>query len=207
MLEPRLQHLIRSAASSTASKLIPVTFVQAEATIAATRGWPRASPPHCNFCAPRRARMGPEFHEADVPFTWLDDGRTDWCLPTPPTTAPYILKIREAKLDFVYINPAGTDQTTFLKQYKEYNITFPVAGGVMDTVPFWAAGIDADLRPLAEPLVPPPHAAGLRAPPGTGASSRCPRARRCGRATRTGPADRGPGMRPPGFLLTVRPVI
>src|SRR6266511_3296896 len=64
-----------------------------------------------------------------------------------PTNTPdyssYILKIRQDKPDFVYINLAGSDQTTFLKQYREYGLTFPLAGGVMDTVPFWAAGIDA----------------------------------------------------------------
>jgi len=55
----------------------------------------------------------------------------------------YILKIRQAKPDLVYLNLAGVDQTTFLKQYREYNLPYPLAGGVMDTVPFWAAGIDA----------------------------------------------------------------
>ena len=64
-----------------------------------------------------------------------------------PTNTPdysaYILKIRQARPDFVYINLAGTDQTTFLKQYREYGLSFPLAGGVMDTIPFWAAGIDA----------------------------------------------------------------
>jgi branched-chain amino acid transport system substrate-binding protein len=64
-----------------------------------------------------------------------------------PTNTPdysaYILKIRQAKPDFVYINLAGVDQTTFLKQYKEYGLPYPVAGGVMDTIPFWAAGIDS----------------------------------------------------------------
>jgi branched-chain amino acid transport system substrate-binding protein len=64
----------------------------------------------------------------------------------PTNTADYsayILKIRQAKPDLVYINLAGVDQTTFLKQYKEYNLPFPLAGGVMDTIPFWGAGIDA----------------------------------------------------------------
>src|SRR5207247_5963234 len=64
-----------------------------------------------------------------------------------PTNSPdysaYILKIRNAKPDFVYINLAGVDQTTFLKQYKEYGLSFPLAGGVMDTIPFWAAGVDS----------------------------------------------------------------
>jgi len=63
----------------------------------------------------------------------------------PTNTADYsayILKLRALKPDFVYLNLAGVDQTTFLKQYKEYNLPFPLAGGVMDTVPFWAAGLD-----------------------------------------------------------------
>ncbi|MFQ5775293.1 MAG: ABC transporter substrate-binding protein [Kiloniellaceae bacterium] len=64
-----------------------------------------------------------------------------------PTNTPdyssYILKIRQAKPDFVYINLAGVDQTTFLKQYREYGLPYKVAGGVMDTVPFWAAGLES----------------------------------------------------------------
>ncbi len=54
----------------------------------------------------------------------------------------YILKLRAIKPDLVYLNLAGTDQTTFLKQYREFGAPFPLAGGVMDTVPFWAAGIE-----------------------------------------------------------------
>ncbi len=64
----------------------------------------------------------------------------------PTNTADYsayILKIRQARPDLVYINLAGVDQTNFLKQYKEYNLPYPLAGGVMDTIPFWAAGIDS----------------------------------------------------------------
>ena len=65
-------------------------------------------------------------------------------MPTNSTDySAYILKIRNAKPDFVYICLAGVDQTTFLKQYKEYGLSFPLAGGVMDTIPFWAAGIDS----------------------------------------------------------------
>ena len=64
-----------------------------------------------------------------------------------PTNTPdyssYILKIRQAKPDFVYLNLAGVDQTTFLKQYREYSLPYPLAGGVMDTIPFWAVGIEA----------------------------------------------------------------
>jgi len=60
-----------------------------------------------------------------------------------PDYSSYILKIRQARPDFVYINLAGSDQTTFLKQYKEYGLAMPVSGGVMDTIPFWGAGIDS----------------------------------------------------------------
>lgn len=55
----------------------------------------------------------------------------------------YILKIRQANPDFVYLNLAGVDQTTFLKQYREYGLSYQLAGGVMDTVPFWAAGLES----------------------------------------------------------------
>ena len=56
---------------------------------------------------------------------------------------PYIVKLRNAKPDLVYLNLAGTDQTTFLKQYRDAGSPFELGGGVMDTIPFWAAGIDA----------------------------------------------------------------
>jgi branched-chain amino acid transport system substrate-binding protein len=55
----------------------------------------------------------------------------------------YVLKVRQADPDFIYLNLAGVDQTTFLKQYSEYGLEYPVAGGVMDTVPFWAAGLES----------------------------------------------------------------
>lgn len=60
-----------------------------------------------------------------------------------PDYSSYILKIRQARPAFVYINLAGADQTTFLKQYKEYGLSIPVSGGVMDTIPFWGAGIES----------------------------------------------------------------
>jgi len=47
-----------------------------------------------------------------------------------PDYSPYILKIKAANPDFVYINLAGGDQTTFLKQYKEFGLPFDVSGGV-----------------------------------------------------------------------------
>jgi branched-chain amino acid transport system substrate-binding protein len=55
----------------------------------------------------------------------------------------YILKIRQAKPDFVYSCLAGIDLTNFLKQYKEYNLPYPVTGGANDTALFWLAGIDS----------------------------------------------------------------
>lgn len=63
----------------------------------------------------------------------------------PTNTADYsayILKLRQLKPDFVYLNLAGVDQTTFLKQFREYSLPYQLAGGVMDTVPFWAAGLE-----------------------------------------------------------------
>jgi len=63
----------------------------------------------------------------------------------PTNTAdytPYILKIRSLRPDFIYLNLAGVDQITFLKQHKEYDLPYPLGGGVMDTVPFWAAGLE-----------------------------------------------------------------
>src|SRR5258708_12964493 len=83
-------------------------------------------------------------------------------VPTNSTDySAYILKIRNAKPDFVYICLAGVDQTTFLKQYKEYGLSFPLAGGVMDTIPFLAAGIDSPSGPWQHllphrPTPPPP---------------------------------------------------
>jgi branched-chain amino acid transport system substrate-binding protein len=63
----------------------------------------------------------------------------------PTNTADYssyILKIRSLKPDYIYLNLAGVDQTTFLKQYREYSLPFPLTGGVMDTISFWSAGLD-----------------------------------------------------------------
>ncbi len=65
-------------------------------------------------------------------------------IPTnTPDYSPYILKIRQAKPDVVYSCLAGVDLTTFLKQYREYNLPFRLTGGAMDTVLFWGAGHDA----------------------------------------------------------------
>lgn len=53
----------------------------------------------------------------------------------------YIRRLQAAKPDTVFLNLAGADQTTFLKQYtQEYGAPYNVTGGVMDTIQFWAAG-------------------------------------------------------------------
>ena len=81
----------------------------------------------------------------------------------PTNTADYsayILKIRSLKPDFVYLNLAGVDQTTFLKQYKEYNLPFPLAGGVMDTVHVLGRRPGQPVGALAEPVVPRPDGPG-----------------------------------------------
>lgn len=54
----------------------------------------------------------------------------------------YLRKIGSLKPDFVYLNLVDRDQTRFLKQYKEYNLPFPLGGAVMDTMQFWAAGLE-----------------------------------------------------------------
>lgn len=55
----------------------------------------------------------------------------------------YILKIRQARPDFVFSCLAGIDITNFLRQYREYRLPYPVSGGANDTGWFWAAGIDS----------------------------------------------------------------
>ena len=63
----------------------------------------------------------------------------------PTGTADYssfILKIRNANPEVVFVNVAGADQTTFLKQYSEFGLKIDVAGGVTDTVLMWNAGKD-----------------------------------------------------------------
>jgi branched-chain amino acid transport system substrate-binding protein len=55
----------------------------------------------------------------------------------------YILKVRNAKPECIICNVAGSDQTTFLKQYSEFGLKIDVAGGVTDTVLMWNAGKEA----------------------------------------------------------------
>lgn len=55
----------------------------------------------------------------------------------------YILKIRQAKPDFVFSCLAGADITNFMRQYREYRLPYDVTGGANDTGLFWAAGIES----------------------------------------------------------------
>lgn len=64
----------------------------------------------------------------------------DELVPTDATDfSPFILKIRQAKPDLVVSNLAGNQITNFIKQYSEYNLPFPIAGGGFDTAAAWGA--------------------------------------------------------------------
>ena len=54
--------------------------------------------------------------------------------------SPYLLKIRQAKPDFVSTNLAGNQVTNFIKQYAEFGLPYPVVGFNLNTADAWAAG-------------------------------------------------------------------
>src|SRR5512140_2003002 len=65
----------------------------------------------------------------------------DKLIPTDATDfSPLLLEIRSVKPDLVISNLAGNQITTFLKQYTEFGLQFPVAGFGFDTAVAWAAG-------------------------------------------------------------------
>jgi branched-chain amino acid transport system substrate-binding protein len=65
-------------------------------------------------------------------------------VPTDATDfSAYILKVRQARPDLVVSNLAGNQITNFVKQYKEYQLPFPLAGFGFDTAVAWGAGPDA----------------------------------------------------------------
>jgi branched-chain amino acid transport system substrate-binding protein len=65
-------------------------------------------------------------------------------VPTDATDfSPYILKIRQTRPELVISNLAGNQITNFMKQYNEYSLPFPLAGGGFDTGAAWGAGADA----------------------------------------------------------------
>lgn len=62
-------------------------------------------------------------------------------VPTDATDfSAFMLKIREAQPDLVALNLAGTQITSFFKQYGEFGLDFPVGGFGFDTAAAWAAG-------------------------------------------------------------------
>lgn len=64
-------------------------------------------------------------------------------VPTDATDySAYLLKIRQVKPDVVISNLAGTQITSFMKQYSEYGLPFAVAGFGFDTALAWGAGAD-----------------------------------------------------------------
>ena len=65
----------------------------------------------------------------------------DKLVPTDATDfSPLLLEIRGAKPDLVISNLAGNQITSFLKQYVEFGLNYPVAGFGFDTALAWAAG-------------------------------------------------------------------
>ncbi|HZQ61686.1 MAG TPA: ABC transporter substrate-binding protein [Casimicrobiaceae bacterium] len=69
------------------------------------------------------------------------DFAADKLVPTDATDfSALLLEIRNAKPDLVISNLAGNQITSFLKQYTEFGLNFPVAGFGFDTAVAWAAG-------------------------------------------------------------------
>ena len=54
--------------------------------------------------------------------------------------SPYLIKIRQARPDFVSTNLAGNQVTNFVKQYAEFGLPYPVVGFNLNTADAWAAG-------------------------------------------------------------------
>jgi branched-chain amino acid transport system substrate-binding protein len=54
--------------------------------------------------------------------------------------SPYLVKIRQAKPDFIATNLGGNQVTNFVKQYAEFGLPYPVAGFNLNTADAWAAG-------------------------------------------------------------------
>ena len=54
--------------------------------------------------------------------------------------SPYLLKIRQANPGLVATNLAGNQVTTFVKQYAEFGLPYPIAGFNLNTADAWAAG-------------------------------------------------------------------
>jgi branched-chain amino acid transport system substrate-binding protein len=65
----------------------------------------------------------------------------DELVPTDATDfSAYLLKVRQAKPDLIATNLGGNQVTTFVKQYAEFGLPYPVAGFNLNTADAWAAG-------------------------------------------------------------------
>ena len=99
----------------------------------------------CCATAWSRARSGTSSPPTTRSATTCSGSPSASCRPTAafaaddlvPTDAAdfsaYLLKIRNAKPDFVVSNLAGAQITNFMKQYMEYGLPFPLAGFGFDT--------------------------------------------------------------------------
>lgn len=56
--------------------------------------------------------------------------------------SPYLLKIRQAKPDLIASNLAGNQVTTFLKQFSDYGLKYPIVGFNLNINDAWASGYD-----------------------------------------------------------------
>jgi branched-chain amino acid transport system substrate-binding protein len=90
--------------------------------------------------------FGHDLYRASSQFLSANGGREagkDLIATNTQDFSAYILKIRQARPDFVFSCLAGVDITNFIRQYREYNLPYEVTGGANDTGLFWAAGADS----------------------------------------------------------------
>lgn len=75
---------------------------------------------------------------------FIDNGGTqvaDELVATDVTDfSPYLIKIRQARPDFIASNLAGNQVTNFVKQYAEFGLSYPVVGFNLNTADAWATG-------------------------------------------------------------------
>jgi branched-chain amino acid transport system substrate-binding protein len=65
----------------------------------------------------------------------------DQLIPTDVSDfSRFLLKLRQTRPDMVISNLAGNQITSFLKQYSEYGLPFPVVGFAFDTAVAWGLG-------------------------------------------------------------------
>jgi branched-chain amino acid transport system substrate-binding protein len=95
------------------------------------------------FCLTSDYLFGHDLAKAAKKFITAHQGTIvgDELVATDATDfSPYLLKIRQAKPDFIATNLGGNQVTNFVKQYAEFGLPFPVAGFNLNTADAWAAG-------------------------------------------------------------------